>query len=141
MGEQAMVDLHRSRSQPQVLPSSSPCQVLAGPSDCLRAAVRGTLLRHHPLTPRQLEVFELLAEGKGPQEIAAELCLSPRSVEDYIHDLHTALGTGHRAQLVALWLSLVYEIVDTLGLALPLHPLNEHRLMAAGPARSTGKEP
>ena len=137
MGKQALDTVRSPRMEMQAVSSDSACQLLTGPSACLHSAVRGTLLSRYRLTPRQLEVLELVAEGKGPRAVAAALCLSPRSIEDHIHDLHTRLGTADRTELVALWLALVYEIVDMFGLALQLHEPDE----PARIARSTGKEP
>jgi DNA-binding CsgD family transcriptional regulator len=136
-----MVNVQRSRSQLQMLPVGNPYQLSARPSDWLRSAARGYFLRRHRLTPRQLEVLELLADGLSAREIALQLTVSVRSVEDHIHDLHTRLGTEHRAELVALWLALVYGVVDGLGLALQPRPADEWLPTTAGHVRATGKEP
>src|SRR5262245_15811768 len=118
-GEQIMGLDHRHRRRVQRPLSGGPCRAFASPSDCLRAAVRGVLQRQSQLTARQLDVLECLAEGKTTQEIGTALFLTERSVEDHIHDLHTALGTSDRGALVARWLALVYQAADTFSLTLP----------------------
>jgi len=52
---------------------------LAEPTDPLRA-------RRTALTPRELDVVQLLAEGKSNKQIAAELAISVRTVE--VHRSH-----------------------------------------------------
>ena len=44
------------------------------------------------LTPRQREVLQLLAEGKSTREIAAELYVSPKTVETHRHHIMRKLG-------------------------------------------------
>jgi DNA-binding NarL/FixJ family response regulator len=97
------------------------------PSDCLRATVRGALLEKYLLSPQQLEILELLADGLSNKQIAARLTLSVRTVEGYTRRLHHALEThGDRAVLVARWLSFLYDAVDALGLRLPPHQPEAH---------------
>jgi DNA-binding CsgD family transcriptional regulator len=52
------------------------------------------------LTPRQLEVLNLLAEGKSTREIADELWLSQTTVRNHIAGLMAALGVHTRRQAV-----------------------------------------
>ena len=52
------------------------------------------------LTPRQLQVLRLLAEGKSTAQIAAELGLSRITVRNYIANLLTTLGAHSRLQAV-----------------------------------------
>jgi DNA-binding NarL/FixJ family response regulator len=63
---------------------------LTAPSD---AAERG-------LTPRQRDVLRLLAQGKRMKEIAAELDLSVRTVENHKAQLQQVLSLGSTADLV-----------------------------------------
>jgi DNA-binding CsgD family transcriptional regulator len=51
-------------------------------------------------SPRQLECGRLVTKGLTSKEIARELKLSPRTVEDYIHILKKKSGAKNRAQLV-----------------------------------------
>jgi DNA-binding NarL/FixJ family response regulator len=54
------------------------------------------------LTPRELEVLELLAEGLTQSQIAKELVISPRTVGTHIQNLLGKLDVHSRAQAVAL---------------------------------------
>lgn len=54
----------------------------------------------HELTPRQREVLRLLAQGRRLKEIAADLDISVRTVENHKAQLHHVLGLGSTADLV-----------------------------------------
>lgn len=108
----------------------------AKPSDCLRATVRGEMVRRFVLTPRQLQVLEWLSEGMDVEQIAAQLERSERTVEDVISDLIGATFVHDRAGLVARWVQLLYEAVDAFGLHLPPHPEHGHRLPKPPPITS-----
>ena len=54
------------------------------------------------LTPRELEVLQLLAEGMTQTQIARQLVISPRTVGTHIQNLLGKLGVHSRAQAVAL---------------------------------------
>lgn len=52
------------------------------------------------LTPRQLEVLRLIAEGRRMKEIAAILHLSTRTVETHKYEMMRSLGVESTAELV-----------------------------------------
>jgi non-specific serine/threonine protein kinase len=54
------------------------------------------------LTPRELQVARLLAQGSSNKEIAAELVISQRTAEGHVERILTKLGFASRAQ-VAAW--------------------------------------
>jgi DNA-binding NarL/FixJ family response regulator len=54
------------------------------------------------LTPRELEVLQLLAEGMTQPQIARRLVISPRTVGTHIQNLLGKLDVHSRAQAVAL---------------------------------------
>ena len=54
------------------------------------------------LSPRELEILALLAEGKTQQEIADTLVISPKTVATHIQHLLSKLDVHSRAQAVAL---------------------------------------
>lgn len=56
------------------------------------------------LTRRERKVAELLAAGMSNRDIAADLVLSPRTVESHVQNILTKLGFHSRAQ-VASWIS------------------------------------
>jgi DNA-binding NarL/FixJ family response regulator len=79
-------------------------------ADELLARVRRLVQRSRPaaartasrLTPRELEVLELLADGRSPQEISAGLFISAKTVSTHIEHIFSKLGVSSRAQAVAV---------------------------------------
>lgn len=55
----------------------------------------------NPLTERESEVLELVAEGKTTKEIAKELFLSPGTVRNYISTILDKLDVGNRIEAIA----------------------------------------
>ena len=53
------------------------------------------------LTPRQLEVLQLLSEGKSVKEIGRELYLSEATVRNHVHSLLQALGAHSQLEVLA----------------------------------------
>lgn len=56
-----------------------------------------------PLTAREEQVAALIAEGMTNRRIAAELVLSPRTVDNHVDRIRTKLGFSSRAQVAAWW--------------------------------------
>ncbi len=54
------------------------------------------------LTPRELDVLELVAHGLDNQSIAKRLVLSPKTVRNRVSDILVKLHAGTRAEAVAL---------------------------------------
>lgn len=53
------------------------------------------------LTPRELQVLELLSEGHTMRQIATRLSISPRTVETHVGKLYRKLGVHTRVQAVS----------------------------------------
>lgn len=53
------------------------------------------------MTEREIEVLRLIADGMDTAEIADELCYSPRTVKNVIHDVTTRLQLRNRSHAVA----------------------------------------
>ncbi len=53
-----------------------------------------------PLTPRQREILQLLAEGHSAKEIAATLAISPRTVEFHKYQIMELHGISSNAELI-----------------------------------------
>ena len=54
-----------------------------------------------PRSPRQRQIAELAAAGKGNRAIARELFLSVKTVETHLASAYRMLGVGHRHELAA----------------------------------------
>lgn len=52
------------------------------------------------LSPRQLEVLQLLAEGKSARDVANTLCISPRTVEFHKYGIMKELGLTTSSELI-----------------------------------------
>lgn len=76
----------------------------------LQPAVQSRLLRHlreerdrapvESLTPREVQVLCLMAEGKTNKEIAAQLAITERTVKFHVGAILGKLGVGNRTEAV-----------------------------------------
>ncbi|MEV5710843.1 helix-turn-helix transcriptional regulator [Actinoallomurus sp. NPDC052274] len=57
------------------------------------------------LTPQELQVVRLAAEGNSSRDIAAQLFLSPRTVEYHLYKAYPKLGVSSRRELARLELT------------------------------------
>jgi DNA-binding CsgD family transcriptional regulator len=55
------------------------------------------------LTPRQLQVAALVADGLTNRQIAERLGIEERSAEGHVERIRARLGVGSRAQVAAWW--------------------------------------
>ena len=66
------------------------------------ASAIATLPTREPLTRRELEVLQLIADGLSNKEIAIRLCLSTETVKSHVGALLSKLDTNSRAHAVAI---------------------------------------
>ncbi len=55
-----------------------------------------------PLTPREREVLELVAEGLTNHDIAIRLTISPHTAKTHVNRIMAKVSASDRAQLVIL---------------------------------------
>jgi LuxR family maltose regulon positive regulatory protein len=55
---------------------------------------------HEPLSPRELEVLELVAQGASNRLVARRLFISPVTVKTHMHNVSTKLGARNRTEAV-----------------------------------------
>jgi DNA-binding NarL/FixJ family response regulator len=83
------------RGEPFIYPGA----VRALVHDYLTRARRGDSLPEDPLSPRELEVVKLIAEGYSGRQIAEELVLSEKTVERHRSNILEKLGLSDRVEL------------------------------------------
>ncbi|HKT02073.1 MAG TPA: helix-turn-helix transcriptional regulator, partial [Rugosimonospora sp.] len=54
------------------------------------------------LTPHQAQIARLVAQGATNREVAAQLVISPRTVDHHLRNIFAALGVRSRVELARL---------------------------------------
>ena len=67
--------------------------------DYLQRAASGEEVPEDPLSPRELEVVKLLAEGHSADEVAEILIISPKTVNRHRENVFEKLGMRNRVEL------------------------------------------
>ena len=75
-------------------------QLAAAVLEAMNQGTQGTKDPIATLTPRQLEVLQLLAEGRSAKEIAGSLSISARTVEFHKYQMMETLGLRTSAELI-----------------------------------------
>ena len=86
--------VHEGGSLLQPLVASKLLQHMSAPEETKQEA--------ELLTEREMEVLELLAEGKTNKQIAEELVISERTVKFHVSSILNKLGASNRTEAVAL---------------------------------------
>jgi predicted ATPase/DNA-binding CsgD family transcriptional regulator len=72
------------------------------PDELMDVALRqADVVRTSPLSCRELEIADLVAQGLTNREIAQRLIISSRTVESHVDHIKAKLGFGRRARIVA----------------------------------------
>jgi non-specific serine/threonine protein kinase len=66
-----------------------------------RSPAPGSMVAEHPLSPRELEVALLIAEGKTSREIADVLVITERTADTHAAHIRDKLGLRSRAEIAA----------------------------------------
>jgi DNA-binding CsgD family transcriptional regulator len=97
LGEAAFAEAHRTGAV------ATATEALALADAVLATAATSTKAAERPrdatfgLTPRELEVIQLLAAGRSDREIGAALFIRPRTVARHLHSIYSKLGVGSRS--------------------------------------------
>jgi serine/threonine protein kinase/DNA-binding CsgD family transcriptional regulator len=67
-------------------------------SDSGDITIRFTLSAPPPLTPREMDVLQLLAEGLSNKEIALALSVAPRTINFHLDNVYSKLGVNSRTE-------------------------------------------
>ena len=67
----------------------------------LRARLPATAAPRSPLSPRELEVARLVAQGLTNKQIGETLFVSERTAENHVRHILVKLGFGNRSQIAA----------------------------------------
>jgi DNA-binding NarL/FixJ family response regulator len=54
------------------------------------------------LTPREMEILQLILEGRTNKSIATEFCIAQKTVEFHLDNLYTKIGVRTRL-MAAVW--------------------------------------
>ena len=65
----------------------------------------GTQPLVEPLTDRELEILELLAQRLRNKEIAAKLFISEKTIKKHLNNIYRKLSVGRRLKKMSSWVS------------------------------------
>ena len=89
--------------------------------------------RFDRLTPRELQILQLLADGSGPDDIATQLDVSRNTLRTHVQNILTKLGV--HSKLDAIVAAIRHGRVNTVDISNPDEPA-----LALAPASGTGEE-
>lgn len=97
--QQLIVTAHRELSRlAETLVADA--QPTASTSDTISETVQANQALIEPLTPRELEVLHLIAEGHANQAIADQLIVTVGTVKAHTNNIYGKLSVGNRTQAV-----------------------------------------
>ncbi len=59
----------------------------------------------HSITPRELEIVELILKGRSNKQIANQLCIAHHTVKNHLYRLYQKLDVNNRFELVTFFLN------------------------------------
>jgi DNA-binding NarL/FixJ family response regulator len=99
----------------------------------LRAGDDDTAQRFDRLTPRELQILQLLADGRAPDDMAAQLDISRNTLRTHIQNILTKLGV--HSKLDAIVAAIRHGRVDTVDVSSP-----DDETLELAPASDSGDE-
>jgi non-specific serine/threonine protein kinase len=86
-----------ARRLPQITAAELPLDALIAAAQAVTGTPDGTAPRDATLTPREVDVLRLVADGLTDAEIGARLYISVRTVNAHLRSIYTKLGVPSRA--------------------------------------------
>jgi DNA-binding NarL/FixJ family response regulator len=83
-----------------------------GPAETSRLPVGGQAREGYGLSAREVEVMELIAQGRSNGEIATELFVSEKTVKNHVNRIYAKLGVPSRGAAIARWLGTASGLVE-----------------------------
>jgi len=101
---QPVMDLGVAAYVPKATPVATLRSVIAGAQDGMLTRPKATeaMAAMPVLTPREVEVLALVAEGNSNQAVAERLFVTERTVRFHLRNIYAKLGAGNRTMAVAV---------------------------------------
>jgi DNA-binding NarL/FixJ family response regulator len=117
LGDETSAHLARRGALALLAPSATPAQLRAALGAVLeglslhdeahrRGAAAAPLADHEPLTPREIEVFELIGKGLSNRDIGGVLGISAHTAKYHVGQILAKVGAATRAEAVHVGLRL-----------------------------------
>jgi DNA-binding NarL/FixJ family response regulator len=85
-------------------PESWPARLAAQPQPVagVRRGKTGELKGRTPLSPREIQILEVIAQGHSNKEVANELCISNHTLKNHLNNIFKKLNVEDRTQALML---------------------------------------
>lgn len=87
-------------AEPENWPSRLPAQ--AQPVTGMRRGKTSELRDRSPLSPREIQILEVIAQGHSNKEVANELCISNHTLKNHLNNIFKKLNVEDRTQALML---------------------------------------
>ncbi len=86
----------------RVEPEGWPLRSFAQPVAAQRRGKTGELKPKSPLSPREIQILEVIAQGHSNKEVANELCISNHTLKNHLNNIFKKLNVEDRTQALML---------------------------------------
>jgi len=87
-------------TEPESWPARMPIQ--PQPVTVTRRGKTGELKDRSPLSPREIQILEVIAQGHSNKEVANELCISNHTLKNHLNNIFKKLNVEDRTQALML---------------------------------------